>query len=207
MITSELLVRAKEPLDHPWLKPGAPPVILGTGRLVTPKDFSTLLRAFARVRVQRKARLVILGEGNRREELESLAQQLGVSADVALPGFVANPYPFMERAAVFVLSSAWEGFGNVIVEALACGCPVVSTDCPGGPSEILDDGAYGPLVPVGDDAAMAEAILAVLESSRDSGRLQARAAVFSEERAIDNYSDVLFGTRAEHFGLAQLGSQ
>ncbi len=206
VITSELLVRAKEPLDHPWLQPGAPPVILGAGRLVTPKDFSTLLRAFARVRDQRKARLVILGEGNRRDELESLAQQLGVRADVALPGFVANPYPFMERAAVFVLSSAWEGFGNVIVEALACGCPVVSTDCPGGPSEILCDGAYGELVPVGDDASMAEAILTVLESASDSGRLRARAAEFSEERAINDYSKVLFGTPAERLDLVQHGS-
>lgn len=206
VVTAELLVRAKEPLDHPWLKPGAPPVILGAGRLVTPKDFSTLLRAFARVRAQRKARLVILGEGKQHKELESLARQLGVCADVALPGFVANPCAYMARAAVFVLSSAWEGFGNVIVEALACGCPVVSTDCPSGPSEILGDGAYGPLVPVGNDVAMAEAILAILESSTDSGRLRSRAAEFSDERAVDDYLDVLLGTRRKHFTVAQMGA-
>ncbi len=206
VVTPELLVRANEPLDHPWLKPGAPPVILGTGRLVNPKDFATLLRAFARVRAQRKTRLVILGEGNQHTELESLAQQLGVHADVALPGFVANPCAFMARAAVFVLSSAWEGFGNVIVEALACGCPVVSTDCPSGPSEILDDGVYGPLVPVGDDRAMAEAILATLESSTESSRLRARAAEFSDERAVDDYEELLLGTKANHLKLVPLGS-
>jgi glycosyltransferase involved in cell wall biosynthesis len=206
VVTAELLVRAKEPLDHPWLKPGEPPIILGTGRLVSPKDFSTLLRAFARVRAQRKSRLIILGEGNRRNELEYLAQKLGVSNDVALPGFVANPCAYMARASVFVLSSAWEGFGNVIVEALACGCPVVSTDCPNGPSEILGDGAYGPLVPVGDDAAMADAILAILESSTESGRLQARAAEFSAERAVDDYLDVLLGTRRNRFTVAQIGT-
>ena len=151
----------------------------------------TLLRAFARARVVREARLVILGEGKKRTELEMLAQKLGVAADVNLPGWVDNPLAWMARAAVFVLSSAWEGFGNVVAEALACGCPVVSTDCPSGPAEILDGGAYGPLVPVGDDAALAKAILSVMETPPDPDRLQARAAMFSADRAAERYLEVL----------------
>jgi glycosyltransferase involved in cell wall biosynthesis len=134
---------------------------------------------------------VILGEGKQRAELETLAAALGIAEDVSLPGFVDNPYAYMARAAVFVLSSAWEGFGNVLVEALACGCPVVSTDCPSGPTEILAGGAYGPLVPVGDDAALAQAILSVLQAPPDPDRLRTRAAAFSLHQAADRYLQVL----------------
>jgi glycosyltransferase involved in cell wall biosynthesis len=126
-------------------------------------------------------------------ELETLARELGVAADVALPGFVANPFPYMARASAFVLSSAWEGLGNVLIEAMACGCPVVSTDCPSGPAEILDGGGYGPLVPVRDDEALAKAILSVLETPPDPERLRARAALFSVDRAADRYLEVLLG--------------
>jgi len=143
------------------------------------------------VRAVRPARLLILGEGKKRTTLEALARKLGVASDVGLPGFVDNPFAYMARAAVFVLSSAWEGFGNVVAEALACGCPVVSTDCPSGPAEILDGGAYGPLVPVGDDAALAKAILSVLETPPDPERLRARAALFSVDRVADQYLEVL----------------
>jgi glycosyltransferase involved in cell wall biosynthesis len=147
IVTSELQRKAQVPLDHPWFTPGAPPVVLGAGRLRVQKDFPTLIRAFVRARAVRKIRLMILGGGKdeRRDaqykaQLLALADQLGVADDVALPGFVENPFAYMARASVFVLSSAWEGFGNVIVEALACGCPVVSTDCPSGPAEILENG-------------------------------------------------------------------
>src|SRR5574337_1652302 len=160
--TPELHEKMRAPLDHPWLAPGSPPVLLAVGRLVAQKDFPTLLKAFARVRAVRPARLLILGEGRKRRKLEVLARELGVASDVDLPGYALNPFPYMVRASVFVLSSAWEGFGNVVVEAMACGCPVVSTDCLSGPAEILVSGAYGSLVPVGDDAAMAQAILSVL---------------------------------------------
>ncbi len=193
VVTPELEQHARTPLKHPWFAPGAPPLVLAVGRLTLQKDFASLLRAFARVREMRPARLMILGDGSRRRDLQLLAERLGIVDDVALPGFVANPYAYMARASVFVLSSAWEGFGNVLVEALACGCPVVSTDCPSGPAEILDHGAYGRLVPVGDDAALAMAILATLDAPPDAVRLQARAANFSVERAVDGYLDVLFG--------------
>ena len=178
-------------MDHPWFAPGSPPVVLGIGRLTTQKDFPTLLKAFAQVRAVRKARLMILGEGRDRQALEVLARELGVASDVDLPGFVLNPFPYMVRASLLVLSSAWEGLPGVLIEAMACGCPVVSTDCPSGPSEILDGGAYGPLVPVGDDGALAKAILSVLEMPPDPERLRARAALFSVERATDQYLQVL----------------
>jgi glycosyltransferase involved in cell wall biosynthesis len=123
-------------------------------------------------------------------------QQLGVADDVSLPGFVANAFAYMARAAVFVLSSAWEGFSNVTGEALACGCPVVSTDCPSGPAEILAGGTYGRLVPVGNDAALAEAILSVLNAAPDRDKLRTRAALFSVDRAAAQYLELLFGVRS-----------
>ena len=193
----ELWTEAQEPLDHPWFAPGAPPVILGVGRLAAQKDFPTLLRAFARVRAQRPVRLLILGEGSKRRELETLAASLGIQADLALPGFAMNPFAYMARAAVFVLSSGYEGLPGVLVQALACGCPVVSTDCPSGPREILEHGAHGPLVPVGDDVAMAEAIQSVLDSPPDREKLLARAEEFSLDRAVDRYLDVMLGALAQ----------
>ena len=186
----ELEGRAAQALDYPWLKPGQPPVILGVGRLVKPKDFATLIRAFAELRQRQAARLLILGgeqERGERARLLALAASLGVAEDVQLPGHVENPYPFYRHAAVFVLSSYREGLGNVIFEALACGCPVVSTDCPYGPAEILDGGKYGKLVPVGDAAAMAAAIAATLAAPPPADVLRARGAAFSAGRAASAY--------------------
>lgn len=194
-VPPQIAEKARIPLDHPWFAPGAPPVILGVGRLEVQKDFPTLLRAFARVRAARPLRLIVLGEGRKRKELETLAVTLGVAADVALPGFVDNPYAYMARAAVFVLSSAWEGLSNVLIEALACGCPVVSTDCPSGSAEVLANGRYGPLVPVGDDAALARAIVTMLDTPPDRDLLRARAACFSIERAVEQYLEVLLPPR------------
>ena len=192
-VTPGLDNKSRASCHHPWFEPGSAPVLLAVGRLAAQKDFPTLLRAFARVRRARPARLVILGEGEERTKLEALAGELGLAADVALPGFVLNPFPYMARAAVFVLSSVHEGFPNVMIEALACGCPVVSTDCPSGPTEILDGGAYGALVPVGDVEAMAMAINAALDGTHDAQRLKARAAEFSLERAAERYLAVLCG--------------
>jgi len=158
VITPELFAKAEEPVGHPWFRPGEPPVILGIGRLTEAKDFPTLIRAFALVRKQRPARLMILGEGEERPKLEALVRELGLEKDVALPGFVDNPYKYMKRAAVFVLSSRWEGLPTVLIEALALGTPVVSTDCESGPAEILDGGKYGKLVPVADIEGLAKAI-------------------------------------------------
>ena len=183
------------PLAHAWFQPDAPPVILGAGRLVRQKDFATLLRAFAHVRARRRARLVVLGEGPLRSDLEALARALGIAADLDMPGFVSNPRAWMARAAVFALSSAWEGLPAVLIESLAVGCPVVSTDCPSGPAEILDGGAYGRLVPVGDDEALAKAIVATLDDPPPRDLLRLRARHFSTDRMIGRYLDILLGER------------
>lgn len=200
IVTPELHRQAQVPLEHPWFTPGAPPVVLGAGRLRPQKDFPILIRAFARARAVREMRLMILGGGKDEQKeaqskapLLALAKQLGVDDDVAFPGFVENPFAYMARASVFVLSSAWEGFGNVIVEALACGCPVVSTNCPSGPAEILENGKYGALVPVGDDAALADAILSTLRTPPDRDQLRTRAATFTVDHAAEQYLQVLLG--------------
>jgi glycosyltransferase involved in cell wall biosynthesis len=191
VVTPDLAEKSRASRDHPWFAPGSPPVLLAVGRLAGQKDFPTLLRAFARVRALRPARLVVLGEGKERTKLEALALELAVAGDVALPGFVLNPFPYMRRAAALVLSSVYEGLPGVLIEALACGCPVVSTDCPSGPAEILDRGAYGKLVPVGDDARLSAAILATLDAPPDRNRLRQRAALFSEDDKVNQYLQML----------------
>jgi glycosyltransferase involved in cell wall biosynthesis len=165
IITPELKRKASEELDHPWFKPGEPPVILSVGRLNPQKDFPLLLKAFARVRQSIPARLLILGEGPEQAALASLVKQLGIEEHVSFPGFVSNPYPYMARASVYVLSSRWEGLPTVLAEALYCGAPLVATDCPSGPREILRNGLYGRLVPVGDLDSIACAIQATLEGN------------------------------------------
>jgi len=160
----DLRTRAKQPLVHPWLEPGSPPLLLAAGRLEAQKDFVTLLQAVALLVQERPLRLVILGEGSQRRTLEARRAVLGLDAVVALPGFCANPMAWMGRAAVLVLSSSWEGLPGVLLQAMACGTPVVSTDCPHGPREILEDGAWGALVPVGDAPALAAAISRQLAS-------------------------------------------
>jgi glycosyltransferase involved in cell wall biosynthesis len=166
------------------------------------KDFPTLIRAFARVRQERPVRLLILGDvrnpekdGAYRDELQALPATLGVEADVSFAGFADNPFAYMRQAAAFVLSSAWEGLPTVLIEALACGCPVVSTQCPSGPAEILDNGRYGPLVPVGDDAALAAAINNVLDNPPPRKLLQDRANIFSAEQVAERQIELMFGVR------------
>jgi len=193
VLTPAFRERATARIEHPWLAAGSAPVVIAVGRLVAQKDFATLIRAFARVRQRRKVRLLILGEGPLRGALEHLAGEQGVAADVRFTGRVANAPAWMARAAVFALSSAWEGFGRVLVEALAVGCPVVSTDCPSGPREILGHGAFGPLVPVGDDLALAAAIESVLDRPPDRKLLMQRADAFSLDRGVERYLEVLLG--------------
>lgn len=166
LIAPELFAQAGESLDHPWFAKEAEPVVLAVGRLAEEKDFPTLIRAFEIVRARHRARLLILGEGEERPRLEALVQRLGLDAVVAFPGFVRNPFVYMAQAAVFVLSSVSEGSPGVLVQALACGARIVATDCPNGPREILGDGRFGRLVPVGDVAALAQAILAALDEPR-----------------------------------------
>ncbi|WP_338113703.1 glycosyltransferase [Thiococcus pfennigii] len=158
VINPGILERAQETPEHRWVDADHRPIIVSAGRLARQKDYPTLLKAFARLRERVDARLVIFGEGEERQPLETLVRELGLADHVALPGFVTNPYAWIARADVFALSSAWEGFGNVIAEALALGRPIVATNCPGGPREILQDGRFGTLVPVGDDLALAEAL-------------------------------------------------
>jgi glycosyltransferase involved in cell wall biosynthesis len=191
VVDDVLRARAEQALAHPWFAPDAAPVILGVGRLTEQKDFATLIRAFAIIRSQREARLVILGEGRLREALEELANSLGIQADVDMPGFVENPFQYMARASTLVLSSEYEGLPGVLIQALACGCPVVSTRCPGGSAEILADGKYGALVGVGDAEGMAAAVLAELDQPTPGDVLLQRAEDFSVDRAADNYLGLL----------------
>jgi glycosyltransferase involved in cell wall biosynthesis len=167
--------------------------VLGAGKLRPQKDFATLIDAFAKLRAKRPARLVILGEGPEESRLRVRARRLDVSPDVGFEGFVANPFAYMSRASVFVLSSAWEGLPSVLIQAMACGCPVVSTDCPSGPSEILERGVFGPLVPVGAPDALAEAILRVLDAPPERERLRRRADDFSVDRVAERYLAVMLG--------------
>jgi glycosyltransferase involved in cell wall biosynthesis len=185
---------AAQPIAHPWFAEGQPPVVLGVGGLRHQKDFPTLLKAFARLRQRIAVRLVILGSGHLEDELKSLARELKVQDDFALPGFVRNPYPFMRHAALFVLSSAWEGSPNVLAEALALGTPVVSTDCPSGPREILQSGHYGPLLAVGDDQGLAEAMLKTLQAPPDGAFLREAIREYTQEISARHY--------LETFGLA-----
>lgn len=192
IVDATLRKKMKESVDHPWLVEDKTPVVIGTGRLTTQKDFGTLLRAFAILRTKRAARLMILGEGEKRRELEDLATELGIAPDVCLPGFVQNPVRYMRRAHVFALSSIFEGFGNVIVEAMASGLPVVSTDCPSGPAEILGNGRWGRLVPVGDPPEMARAIHAALDAKSHPDVVR-RAEDFTLECSLNAYARVFEG--------------
>jgi len=176
---------------HPWFAPGEPPVILGVGELGARKDFGTLIRAFAVVRKQRACRLLILGRGRARDELLRLAMSLGVAADVELPGFRAAPQDYMAHAALFAFTSLWEGNPAVLPEALAVGTPVVATDCPSGPREVLEGGRYGPLVPVGDAMALAAAIVQTLDNPLPAQALRDAARPFAVEASTNAYLDAM----------------
>jgi glycosyltransferase involved in cell wall biosynthesis len=193
VVTPELHEKAGRPLEHPWFTKDAPPVVLGVGRLDPEKDFPTLLRAFSIVRVNRNVRLMILGEGPERSKLESLAQELSIAADAALPGFAENPLPFIANASVLTLTSRFEGLPNVLIEALACGTPVVATDCPGGTREILEGSRYGKLAPVGDAENLAAAIEATLDNPPDRMLLKGAAERFSVDTIAKQYLEALIG--------------
>jgi glycosyltransferase involved in cell wall biosynthesis len=182
---------AQEAPTHPWFEPKGPPIVLAAGRLHRQKGFDVLLEAFAIARSEVDCRLVILGEGPERAALLARAERLGLSYDIDLPGFCANPFALMSRAGAFVLSSRWEGFPNALVEAMACGAPVIATDCPSGPHEILKGGEIGSLVPVDDARALGHALLFTLLSQPDTSQTRARAHSFSVTAAADQYLEAL----------------
>lgn len=184
---------AQQHLDDPWVSMSSTPLILAAGRLNPQKDFATLLHAVKKLLTTRQVRLAILGEGESRDEIAQLVRQLGISEAVHMPGYVDNPFAYMKAADVFALSSKYEGLPTVIIEAMACGCPVVSTDCPSGPSEILADGRFGELVPVGDSASLARAIERSLDSPVDQQQLTQRASDFGIERSTAGYLQVIAG--------------
>ncbi|WP_026278810.1 MULTISPECIES: glycosyltransferase [unclassified Thioalkalivibrio] len=194
IVTTDLINQAAAPLEDPWLQDSRTqdiPVVLGAGSLELRKDFSSLIRAFAKLRQRRPLRLVILGEGRERTNLEQLARDLGVEQDLRLPGFQYNPYAWMARANVFALTSRREGSGAVLVEALACGTPCVATDCPSGPAEILDQGTLGPVIPIGDIEALAQALDTLLTAPPDPTTLQAATLPFTAEASARAYLKAL----------------
>ncbi|TVQ87604.1 MAG: glycosyltransferase [Chromatiaceae bacterium] len=189
VVPAGIAAAAAAPCPHPWLAAGAPPAIIAVGGLRRVKDFPTLLRAFARLSPAFGGRLLILGEGRQRLRLERLVRRLGLAGRVALPGFIAAPLPWIARARLLVLTSRREGLGNVLIEAMALGRPVVATDCPGGVRDLLADGRLGPLVPVGDTAALARAMAAVLAAPPASTALIAAVAPYEIETAARAYLD------------------
>ena len=195
VVGPQVFEQAKQEANHPWFIDDSPPVILAVGRLDKVKDYPTLVRAFAKVRDERPCRLVILGEGLRRPAIQKEARKLGVKDDLSMPGYVSNPFKYMARADIFVLSSKWEALGNVLIEAMACGTPVISTDCPGGPSEVLKRGKFGRLVPVGDLGALASAIAEGLNGEIRPAPLSTLGR-FRRDKIADRYLDVLSSTIA-----------
>jgi glycosyltransferase involved in cell wall biosynthesis len=176
--------------SHPWFSDGGTPVIVAAGSLSKQKDFTTLIEAFAQVRRKRSIRLVIFGEGDQRTALEALVRRRDLRSSVDLPGFADNVLCHFKNAALFVLSSKFEGFPNVLVEALASGVPLVSTNCPSGPAEILEGGRYGTLVPVGDPHLLADAIEHELTSAGPARSRVTHARNFAVEAAASRYLEV-----------------
>ena len=190
VISDRLFRMASDNPGHPWVD-GDLPLVLGVGRLTRRKGFHVLIEAFAKVREQRRCRLLIVGKGAEESALRKLVQRLGVSDDVGFTGYSANPYAYMRGAAVLVLASTSEGSPNVLTEAMALGTPVVATDCPHGPADVLDGGRLCPLVPVGDAAAMAAAILHVLEAPPQRQALEQAVADYEVTAAATAYLDVM----------------
>jgi glycosyltransferase involved in cell wall biosynthesis len=179
--------RAEEPVEHRWFAQPDVPIIVGIGRLSSQKDFPTLLKALAKVRATRPARLIILGEGEDREALSKLAAVLNVADAVDFAGFVQNPYAYLRRSSVYVLSSPSEGSPNTLLEALAVGVPVVATDCQSGPREILEGGRWGRLVAVGDADAMAAGIVDAFDGRLHSPTSKELAERYGSDAVLKDY--------------------
>lgn len=190
IVTPAIHRLALEPVDHPFVGRPNQPLIVSAGRLAPEKDFPTLLRAFALVRQQIHAKLLILGEGESRPTLEALVRELGLGQDVDLPGFQVNPFPYLKAASLYVLSSKFEGLPGALIQAMSVGTPVVSTDCNTGPAEILENGRWGALVPVGDAEALSAAMLETLASGSNPD-VASRAEYYGLDRSITAYLALL----------------
>jgi glycosyltransferase involved in cell wall biosynthesis len=192
----KIAILSMEAVDHPWLNDEIP-VIAACGRLTVQKNYFLLLRTLRLVLKEIHVRLIILGEGDERQMLESYTEELGIQSNVAFLGFQSNPFKYIAHSTVFVLSSSWEGFSLVLVEAMACGVPVISTDCPSGPNEIITDGVNGILVPVSDEKALSDAILRLIRDEAlrkqlaENGRK--RAEDFRIEKIIKEYEGLFEG--------------
>lgn len=194
IVDDALREKAEEAVDHPWIADPSIPVVLGIGRAAPQKNFPLLIRAFEKVRKRADAKLMILGGGPELPAVKEEINDRGLVDHVELMGYVSNPYAYLAKASLYVLSSDFEGLPTTPIEALACGCPVVSTDCPSGPREILEDGKWGALVPVGDAEALADAMVDTLADPPDSSKLKERAEAFSVDTAVDKYREVFFPT-------------
>jgi glycosyltransferase involved in cell wall biosynthesis len=190
VLTPALAARAREPVDHPWFGDGGPPIVIWVGRLEYQKNVDLLIEAFGRLRADTPCRLAIVGTGAEEASLMALARASPQRDSIAFLGHQANPYRFIGRSAVLALCSRWEGFGNVLVEAMALGTAVVSTACPSGPDEILDDGRLGPLVPVGDAAALAAGIRQCLLSPVPPATLIAAAQHYRADLVAGRYLEL-----------------
>ncbi len=190
VVTQKMLRLSQEKAEHPFFEQDKP-VIISVGRLSEQKDFANLINAFAILKKEIDAKLIILGEGEDREDLEKQVKELGLENDIDLAGFVDNPYAFMAASELFVSSSGWEGLPTVLIEAMACGSNVVATDCPGGTVEILNSGKYGELVAVADSEALAKAIVKTLKNPSPKEKLVQRAKEFSDRAATDKYLELV----------------
>lgn len=190
LVSAALTEQAQRPAEHRWFDDTAVPVVIAVGRLEPQKNFSLLIRAFARVAAVRDCRLLILGDGSERDMLAALTASLGLEHRVDMPGFAPNPHAHVARAAVLVLSSDFESLANVVIEAMAVGTPVIATDCPSGPSEALGNGRYGTLVPVGDEVGLAAAIGDALDQ-RARPVPADWLAQFSTRKVADRYLEVM----------------
>lgn len=185
------LIESMKPDNSFWTRTSSKKII-AIGKLKVQKDYPTLLKAFRILNNKIDVELLILGEGEERKRIEELIKEFSIESRVHLPGFVENPFTYLKSSDLFVLSSIFEGLGNVIIEALATGTPVVSTDCQSGPAEILENGKYGTLVPVGNPNALANAIIDNLQKQHDPALLIERAKFFSHEKIAKEYLKLLF---------------
>lgn len=190
VITTELLEKGRMPVEHSWFEDRSTPLLVTVGRLTAAKNYTLLLEAFDRARQEQPMRLVFLGDGEERKMLESKVSELGLGDDVSMPGYVENPWAYMAKADMFVLSSKWEGLPTVLVEALALGTKVVSTDCEYGPRELLKDGRLGWLCPSGDAAALAQTILLALNQKKKTVPTEELEA-FRLSVAVRRYKELL----------------